>query len=133
MAKFNTQAEFEAYYKEKAEDGYIRGLCSSWVLSWGAECSHGKNEKGQSSCWFKKFGHPPKDQITKEMHAAVTARVQKRQAQKGKTQGGKGAGGKPPKGNGAKGKNGKQQNAWAPKHLYTDAEMKAWIDAGSPQ
>ena len=139
LSKFNSEAEFEAFYKEKADDGYMRGLCTSYVLSWGQACSHGTDEKGRSKCWFKKFGHPGKKDITQEMHAAVTARVQRRQAAKGKTQGGKGGGGKPPgkKGGGkppkGKGKGGKGKATGNPNTRYTDAEMKAWIDAGQPE
>ena len=139
LTNFKSEAEFEAYYKEKADDGYMRGLCTSYVLSWGQECKHGTDEKGRSLCWFKKFGHPNKSLITPEMHAAVTTRVQKRQAAKGKTQGGKGGGGKPPgkKGGGknpgkGKGKPGGKPGTWTPKTRYTDAEMKAWLDAGQP-
>ena len=137
LSNFKSEAEFEAYYKEKADDGFIRGLCSSYVLSWGQECKHGKDEKGRSKCWFKKFGHPGKSQITKEMHAAVTARVQKRQAAKGaKTGGGKTPEKKGGKGKAAgkgKGKGGKGKPAANPNGRYTDAEMKAWMEAGQPE
>ena len=92
-------------------------------------------------CWFKKFGHPNKSQITPEMHAAVTARVQRRQAAKGaKTQGGKGGGGKSPGKQGGgkppgkgKGKGGKGKAAANPNGRFTDAEMKAWMEAGQPE
>ena len=141
LQKFKSEADFEAYYREKADDGYMRGLCSSYVLSWGQECKHGKDDKGRSMCWFKKFGHPDKKKITPEMHAAVTARVQRRQAAKGaKTQGGKGGGGKSPGKQGGgkppgkgKGKGGKGKAAANPNGRFTDAEMKAWMEAGQPE